>query len=435
MTPGARAQMTIDILDGLAQSRQPADRFVERWFRQRRFAGSGDRNYISDFVFAILRRWGELAWLAGRENGGEAHRDLVIAGLARLQDWDEAAFDKAFDGESHRAAALTAAERALLGRIVDQPEPPADMPISAQGSFPDWLTAELEARFGDNLKAEMAVMNDRAPVDLRVNTLKTDRESAQAALAAEGIEAEATALSPLGLRLVGRRRVTATEAFKSGLVEVQDEAAQLASLIVAAEAGQQIGDVCAGAGGKTLALAAMMDNQGQIHAWDVDAPRLEQLQVRLQRAGVRNVQSKRVTSGSGPDYAALIGKLDRVLVDAPCSGTGTWRRNPETKWRLDRETLDRQIARQRDLLVHFAELVKPGGQLIYATCSVLDCEGEEQIDWFTTRRPDFKVVPIADVWRDTIGTPCPFDGDYLNLSPAANGTDGFFAAVLVRDSE
>lgn len=421
--------MTIDILDALSATRQPADRFVERWFRNRRFAGSGDRNYIADFVFAILRRWGELCWWCG----SEAHRALVIAGLVRLQNWAEDEFEAAFDGENHRAGALTAEERDLVRKISSHEARPDDMPPAAAGSFPDWLGPDLEARFGPRLIDEMAALNERAPVDLRVNTLKSDRDGALAALAGEGIEAEPCKLSPLGLRLVGRRRVTATRAFKSGLVEVQDEAAQLAALIVGAEPGQQVGDVCAGAGGKTLALAAAMNNSGQIHAWDVDGPRLEAMKERLQRAGVRNVQGRRVTAGAGPDYAALAGKLDRVLVDAPCSGSGTWRRNPETKWRLDAETLERQVARQRDLLVQFAELVKPGGRLVYATCSILGREGGEQIDWFCKRRPDFKIVPLAAVWAETIKTPCPPSGDYLNLSPATNGTDGFFAAVLQRD--
>lgn len=437
MTPGARAQMTIDILDGLAETRQPADRFVERWFRDRRFAGSGDRRFINDFVFAILRHWGELAWWSG----GNVHRALVIAGLVRLQDWTAAEFAAAFDGQGHRAAELSPKESDLVQRVLAQAAHQVDMPFWAAASFPEWLEADLAERFGDDLGPEMAAMNDRAPVDLRVNTLKVNRETAQAALADEGIETEFCALSPVGLRLTTRKRVTATKAYRSGLVEVQDEAAQLASLIVGAEPGMQVGDVCAGAGGKTLVLAATMKNSGQIHAWDVDGQRLEQLDERVQRAGIRNVQSKRVTAGTAA-AETLLDKLDRVLIDAPCSGTGTWRRNPETKWRFDAKTLDRQVARQRDLMVHFAPLVKPGGRLIYATCSLLNREGSEQIDWFVQKRPDFKVVPITDVWAEVFKTPCPMmgakagtkNGDYLNLSPAANGTDGFFAAVLQRDA-
>jgi len=429
MTPGARAQMTIDILDGLATSRKPADRFVERWFRERRFAGSGDRRYISDFVFAILRRFGELAWWCEIDE----HRTLVIAGLVRLQNWTIEDFDKAFDGQGHRPEALSTEERSLVIEISEEPDHPKDMPVSVAGSFPEWLEPELAERFGDQLITEMSAMNERAPVDIRVNTLLTDRQSALTALADEGIEAGFSELSPIGLRLVGRKRITGSKLYKEGHVEIQDEAAQLASLLVAAEDGQLVGDVCAGAGGKTLALAAVMGNSGQIHAWDIEGARLDSLSERLQRAGVTNVQSKRVAPGAGPDHEALTGKLDRVLIDAPCSGTGTWRRNPETKWRLDDETLSRQVVRQRDLLLHFAELVRPGGRLVYATCSVLNREGSEQIDWFVKRRPDFKVVPITDVWAATIGTPCPMNGDYLNLSPAANGTDGFFAAVLERE--
>ncbi len=431
MTPGARAAMTIEILDALAATSKPADRFVDRWFRDRRFAGSGDRREISELVYAVLRRRAELAW---RTQGLQGNRALVLAALGLISGWTKDQFEQAFDGGVHRPPPLTQAELALIDGIdADRGDNP-EMPPDVMGNYPKWLETDLAERFGDGLAEEMAAMNERAPVDLRVNTLKSDRKRVLAALAAEDIEAEACPLSPLGVRLTGRRRITGTKAFRGGWMEVQDEAAQLAALLVDARPDHQIADVCAGAGGKTLALAAAMENKGQIQAWDVDAGRLERLRERAERAGARNIQTRRISASDASVFSDRQERFDRVLLDLPCSGTGTWRRNPETKWRLDAETLERQIKRQRAITARAAGMVRPGGRLVYATCSILERENDEQIAWFLGEQPDFTVVPASTIRPEGVAGEIPGTGDFLKLTPAANGTDGFFTAVLERRS-
>ncbi len=423
--------MTIEILDALAATSKPADRFVDRWFRDRRFAGSGDRREISELVYAVLRRRAELAWRARDLPGNRA---LVLAALGLVSGWTGDQIKQAFDGGIHRPTPLTEAEIALVDGIDSGGGHDTDMPPDVVGNYPKWLEPELAERFGGALGVEMAAMNERAPVDLRVNTLKSDRTRVLAALAAEDIEAEACSLSPLGVRLKGRKRITGTKAFRGGWMEIQDEAAQLAALLVDARPDHQIADVCAGAGGKTLAMAAAMENKGQIQAWDVDAGRLERLRERAERAGARNIQTRRISATDGGVFSDRRERFDRVLLDLPCSGTGTWRRNPETKWRMDADALDRQIKRQRAITSRAAEMVRPGGRLVYATCSILNRENDEQITWFLAEHDDFRVLPAMSIRPAGIGDNVPETGDYLKLTPASNGTDGFFTAVLERRS-
>lgn len=285
-------------------------------------------------------------------------------------------------------------------------------------------------------------MLSEAPVDLRVNTLKThDRETALAALAAEGVEASVTDLSPLGLRLpAGRVNLPATKAFKDGLVEVQDEGSQLVALLTDARPGMAVVDFCAGAGGKTLGLAANMANKGRLIACDVSAGRLERSAARLKRAGAHNVTRRVLTSESDKWIKRHAKGFDRVLVDAPCTGTGTWRRNPDARWRLSPEQLDDLTSRQASILDSARRLVKPGGRLVYATCSLLPEENTNQIEAFLARWKDaegWRPLSIAEVWETAAGTPCPVDADAttLSLTPARHGTDGFFTAVLQRGAE
>jgi 16S rRNA (cytosine967-C5)-methyltransferase len=280
-------------------------------------------------------------------------------------------------------------------------------------------------------------LNLPAPLDLRVNRLKTDRESAQRALAAEQVIAEPTPWSPLGLRLKHRAPLAGTAAFKEGLIEVQDEGSQLAALLADARPGMRIVDFCAGAGGKTLALAAQMQNRGKLVACDVAGWRLERAGRRLRRAGISNVERRALANERDPwvkRHAANSkgGGFDRVLVDAPCLGIGSWRRNPDGKWRATPKDLAELALRQRDILLSAARLVRPGGRLVYVTCSLLREENEAQAEGFLATSPDFALYPAARAWAETLGGRSPGGDDYLRLTPARHGTDGFFVAIFER---
>jgi 16S rRNA (cytosine967-C5)-methyltransferase len=306
------------------------------------------------------------------------------------------------------------------------------MPEPARLNLPEWALPGLARRFGDRLAEEAAALEQPAPLDLRANALKIDRDQAARALAAEGIEATATPLSPWGLRVPTRRPVTTTRAYQEGLVEVQDEGSQLIALLTDARPGMRVVDLCAGAGGKTLALAAAMQNRGRLTACDVSAPRLEGAVRRLRRAGVDNAERHLLTPGDRWAKRRAEG-FDRVLVDAPCTGTGTWRRNPDGRFRTGPADLAELIPKQAELIRLGASLVRPGGRLVYATCSLLAEENEDQVAAFLAERPDFTALPLARAWAETRlpGQP-PCSGSFMALSPAAHGTDGFFAAILQR---
>ena len=298
------------------------------------------------------------------------------------------------------------------------------MPDPVRLEIPDWILPHLQTRFGANLDPEMAALSEPAPLDLRVNLLRGTREGAIAALAREDIEVTPTPLSPWGLRTPGRRMVTTGKAFKSGLVEIQDEGSQLIALAVGAEPEMRVCDLCAGAGGKTLAIAMTMDNRGHLVACDTSASRLDGAVKRLRRAGVHNAERHLLVTGD--KWAKRrTGSFDRVLVDAPCTGTGTWRRNPDARRTLTERDLEELVVRQASILDTAARLVKPGGRLVYATCSVLPQENELQVEAFRARHPDFTIVPAVEAGL-------PGRGDFLSLTPKSHGTDGFFAAILTK---
>jgi 16S rRNA (cytosine967-C5)-methyltransferase len=306
------------------------------------------------------------------------------------------------------------------------------MPRPVANDLPEWLAPYLERVFGKGLEHEMTALNGPAPTDLRVNLLKADRETARRALAAEGVAARPTPLSPVGLRLHERVPLGNLAAFKQGLVEVQDESSQIAALLADARHGMRVVDFCAGAGGKTLALAAGMNNRGKLVACEVSQRRLDRAARRLRRAGVANVE-RRALSGERDKWVKRhAGSFDRVFVDVPCLGTGTWRRNPDAKWRMTPDDLAELVERQQQILCSAARLVRPGGRLIYATCSLLREEDEAQAEAFLVATPDFSLLPVARVWEETIGGASPGGEDYLRLTPARHGTDGFFVAIFAR---
>jgi 16S rRNA (cytosine967-C5)-methyltransferase len=351
----------------------------------------------------------------------------MVAASLLVEGMGLAGLEQLFSGGRFAATPLTAAELASLRRIAGHTLDHPDMPEAVRLELPDWLLPLLKARFGAALPAEMAALAEPAPLDLRVNLLKTTREAAREALAAEGINAEPTRLSPWGLRVAGRRPVTSGAAFRNGLVEIQDEGSQLIALLADARPGARVADLCAGAGGKTLAMAVSMANTGHILACDVSAARLLSAVRRLRRAGVHNVERHVL----GPGDKALkrrAGSFDRVLVDAPCTGIGTWRRNPDARRRLAPADLVELSFKQAAILDRAAELVRIGGKLIYATCSLLSEENEAQVSGFLARHPQFAVVPLKRAPNGAASV----DGEFLTLTPARDGTDGFFAAVLER---
>lgn len=391
MTPGARVQAAIEILDLVIAAARgngpPADRIVAEWFRTRRFAGSKDRRAVRELVYAAIRRCSEVP---------QSGRAAMLA-LAK----DDPSLAALFDGQGHGPTPIAADER------------PAKV-----GTAPSWLGKMLAA--SDIAREAAAALLERAPLDLRVNTLKASRDTMELPLPAT------PTLAPNGLRLPHGTQIEQWDAYRDGLIEIQDTGSQLACEALAARPGETVIDLCAGAGGKTLAVAAAMDNRGTLIAADTDRGRLSRLVPRANCAGATIVET--VLLDPGKEAAVLAdwaGRSDAVLIDAPCSGTGTWRRNPEVRWRLTQEQLSRYVALQARLLDLGAELVKPGGRLVYVVCSLLDAEGADQVAAFLARHPEWS----ADELHLPAGTP---RGTGLRLTPFQDGTDGFFIARLAR---
>jgi 16S rRNA (cytosine967-C5)-methyltransferase len=381
---------------------RPADAVANDFFRARRFIGSGDRRDISERVWRVLRSRRRLGWWLG----DHATSRLLVAASLLLEGVRYAAVAEAFSGGRFAPAQLSRSEQAMLRRLEGHALEHPSMPSAMRLEVPDWLFSRIG-------QAELRALQEPAPLDLRVNLLKATREEARAALAAEGLEAAPTPHSPWGLRIEGRRQVTTGPAFRAGLVEIQDEGSQLVAALVDARPGTRVADLCAGAGGKTLALAMTMQNRGQLVACDISAARLDGAVRRIRRAGVHNVERHLLEPGD-KWIKRRAKSFDRVLVDAPCTGTGTWRRNPDARLRLAEADLAELLPKQVLLLDQAASLVRTGGRLVYATCSLLAEENEDQVTAFLSRHSDFA------------------QGDVLVLTPARNGTDGFFAAILER---
>jgi 16S rRNA (cytosine967-C5)-methyltransferase len=431
MTPGARLSAAIEVLAEIEAQRRPATDALKAWSLARRFAGSGDRAAIAGIVYDALRRKASAAFLMG----ADGPRALVLGMLRLERKLDEEAVARLCDGAGHSPAPLEAPERAALASATLAGAPPW-----IAGDYPEWLDPHLAGVFGEECAAEGAALASRAPLDLRVNALKADRERALAALAHLG--AAPTRWSPHGLRIVldaqaKNPAIHAEPAFIKGLVEVQDEGSQLAALFADARPGEHIVDLCAGAGGKTLALAAIMQNQGQIYATDSDKRRLAPIHARVARAGARNIQIL-TPKGIGDVLADLTGRADRVLIDAPCTGIGAWRRNPDAKWRMRPGALEIRVREQAVLLDRAAGLVKPGGRIVYVTCSLLGEENGDQMRGFLARHAEFTLVPPADLTRPLGERALVFaraalvTAEGLLMTPRRTETDGFFVSVLSR---
>ncbi|HEY3912792.1 MAG TPA: RsmB/NOP family class I SAM-dependent RNA methyltransferase [Stellaceae bacterium] len=435
MTPGAQVAAAIEILAEIEAGPHPADDAASGYFRRRRYIGAKDRAQIAGHLYAVLRHRSTLDWWIWRLGRGTVEsgaRSRVLTGLVLAEGWRPEAVASCCDGDRFRPARLSPAEMRLIDSLGSRTLRHPQMPRAVANNIPEWLEPHLECVFAAGLEREMAALNAPAPVDLRVNLLKTDRGCARRALAAEGVAAEPTPWSPIGLRLAARAPLSGLAAFKAGLFDVQDEGSQLAALLAGAQPGMRVVDFCAGVGGKTLALAAGMANRGKLVACDVSARRLERAALRLRRAGAGNVERRVLTSENDKWVKRHAGGFDRVFVDAPCLGTGTWRRNPEAKWRSRPEDLAELALRQQQILRSAARLVCPGGRLVYVTCSLLHEEDAAQAEAFLADHPDFSLVPAARAWAETIGGASPAGDDYLFLTPARHGTDGFFVATFER---
>ncbi len=442
MTPGARLQAAIDLFVKAEADRFPFDVALDGFFRSRRYAGSKDRRSISERVWGILRRRARLDWWVDTVMG---QNTLPATGLERMRAriiadvmiFDQVTVEEAqvfFSGSRHCPTELSSSELSLVSELAGKSLDHPDMPAWVKGEYPEWLHEELVASWGDQLPAYAEALNQPATLDFRVNSLKADRKSALNALTGEGILAHETPLSPLGIRVTNRMRLGGIGVFKEGKVDVQEEGSQILSLLVDARPGMTVVDYCAGAGGKTLAIAAQMKGKGSLIACDISSKRLSRMTGRLKKAGVDNVKLVELAPRK-PQPASLQPKqADRVVLDVPCSGTGTWRRSPDSKWRLKPIDLERHVERQAQILQKASALVKPGGRLIYMTCSLLQEENEGQIIKFLQQTPDFTTIPVASIWEKIIDAPCPTDEPFLRLTPKDNGTDGFFFVALERKS-
>ena len=438
MTPGARVQATIELLTAIDAENQPPDQIIDGYFRTRRYAGSGDRRDISVRVYDVLRGRAKLDWWIARTGLTleAAPRPRTIAHLILQERAEPGDLAHMFSGVRHCPEAISDAETALIDALYGRPFLNRDMPDHVRLEYPEWMDRSFRALWGDTLEREMAALNQPASLDLRVNTIKGTPEDALARLREDYVTCAPTALSPLGIRVEGKVRLGGTRAFKEGLVDVQDEGSQLVSLLAGAKPGLRVVDFCAGAGGKTLAMAANMSDDGnligQLFALDISKYRMDRMIPRLKRAGAMTVKRRVIAAVDEPWIAENAGTADRVLCDVPCTGTGSWRRNPDARWRFTLEDLAEIRETQQRILVDAARLVKPGGRLIYVTCSLLQEENEQQLAWFVEHDPRFQPLPIEDVWAETVGGPPPPAGPCLRLSPASTGTDGFFCAVLER---
>jgi len=429
MTPAARLSAAIDVIAAIDAERVPAANALKEWGRAHRFAGSGDRAAIAGLVFDVLRRRASSAWLM--DSGTPRARMLGMLQLERGTTLETV--EALCDGSRFAPPPLTETERhAFATRSL------ADAPAPVAGDYPDWLDAHFAEAFGDERVAEAAAMASRAPLDLRVNTLKASRDKILGRLSHLG--AVPTPWSSLGLRIAlgadaRNPGIHAEEDFIKGHVEVQDEGSQLAALLSAAQPGEQVIDLCAGAGGKTLALAAMMQGRGRLIATDQDKRQLAPIHERLSRAGVHNAEV-RTPRGDADPLADIRASADLVLIDAPCTGTGTWRRNPDAKWRIRPGALELRVKAQAEVLDRGAALVKPGGRIVYVTCSVLSQENGAQVRAFLGRHAGFAVMPPAGVMAVLGERAAGFAAatrqsqEGLLMTPLKTGTDGFFVAVL-----
>lgn len=424
MKDAARLQSVIEILTFQGAEKKPLDQLSHSYFKTRRYIGSKDRQSISALVYAIIRHRASCDWWA-LERGlspllmapFEAARIRLLSYLWLFEKMPREKFGILFSGEKYAPERLSDKECSIFEVL-----PKLDkLPPWVEGEYPESLFPFLKRRFGDSLQTEARSFSEQAPLDLRVNLLKTTREAALKILNNTGLDTEITPYSPWGLRIKSRENITQTKAFQEGLIEVQDEGSQMVAQLLEVQPGQSVLDLCAGAGGKTLALAALLNNKGRVVATDTAAWRLKCTKERLKRAGVCNVELREISGITDKWLKRQKERFDHVLVDAPCSGSGTWRRNPDQKWNITPQDIAELATLQKSLINGAAALVKPGGSLVYATCSFFCEENEDIAQAFLKDNPDFTLVNCSLQ-----------EAPFLTLSPLQNNTDGFFAAKFIK---
>jgi 16S rRNA (cytosine967-C5)-methyltransferase len=427
MRLGGRLAGAIEVLADIETRKRPVADALKDWGLAHRFAGSGDRAAIGNIVYDALRMKLSHAFLMDSDSPSALGHAVIF----RQWGVTPEALAADLDGDKFAPEPLAdAMVAAFASRSLEE------APHYIQGDIPEWLQASFESSFGGDWLAEAQALAGRPALDLRTNTLKSTREKVLKALERSGVEP--TAIARQGIRVPageGASRlpnVTAELSFQKGWFEVQDEGSQIVADLVLPQDGEQILDYCAGGGGKTLAMSAAMHNKGQVHAFDTDRKRLAPIIERLKRAGTRNVQ----VHDNKQTLDALVGRFDRVLVDAPCTGTGTWRRRPDTKWRLNQKNIEERQSQQQEALSEASRYVRPGGRLVYVTCSVLPEENETQVQAFCEANPDFRIVSATPSWETLFGSsgrkPRSSDGKTLTLTPASTDTDGFFFCQMDR---
>jgi len=417
MHPKALLEACAELLAQVLKFDHPADAVVSRYFRERRSLGPRERATLAETTYNVLRKKLQFEHFAPSGSGPKERR-LAILGFAGPRDFLK--------------SALTDTEKLWLEQC--DSVKPQDLLERHRHNLPEWLAQPLREQLGADFWPLVESMNQPAPLDLRVNALTDKREDVRRELALAGIDATPTPYSPWGLRVDDKPALNKLDAFARGAIEVQDEGSQLLALLTDARRGQMVVDFCAGAGGKTLALGAAMRNTGRLYAFDVSAHRLDALKPRLARSKLSNVHPAAIAHERDERIKRLAGKIDRVIVDAPCSGLGTLRRNPDLKWRQSAQAVEELTAKQAAILASAARLLKPGGQLVYATCSLLRQENEDIAQAFTAGHPDFKPLPVGELLSqlkvaNATGLVTGENGQYLRLWPHRHGTDGFFAAV------
>jgi 16S rRNA (cytosine967-C5)-methyltransferase len=426
MTPAARIAAAIELLDLIRAGRAPMDTLIGDYMRGRRYIGSKDRQAIADTVYAVMRSHARLSWWCGRLDCDDTSRTRILLWLVLGEAMPFKHIESRFDGSRYGSHVLSDDEYSLLQALEGQPLTHHDMPAAVQVECPRAYEEDLRARFGELFADEMAAMCAPAPIDLRVNTTHANRDDVKAMLADDGVEAHPTPYSPWGLRIAERVHLAPTRAYKKRLISIQDEGAQLIAQACDVGPGMKVLDYCAGAGGKTLALANTMNGKGRLVATDTDNMRLANAEPRLRRQGLHDCVELRGLDD--PRHRKWLkrqkGVFDVVLADVPCTGTGTWRRNPDQRWFRRGPALAELQQDQADILTRIASKVRPGGRIVYATCSLLPAENEDQIQALLDQHPEFRLMNPPHVPGDKDG--------FMRLSPHRHGTDGFFAAVLQR---
>jgi 16S rRNA (cytosine967-C5)-methyltransferase len=424
MRPASRIQAVIEIYEKIGAAKIPMDGVVGDYMRQRRYIGAKDRADIAERTYSVMRAWRRLTWWLERAGAEITPRNLLIANTILAEGASEQKMKDFFDGSKFAPAELDNDEIALFERLKGKSLDDPDMPEGVRVECPEEYEAELRDYFGADFAAELKAMQNSATLDMRANVFVAPREKVKESLAKDGVKTDETPYSPWGLRARDKAYLSKTKAFSKGLVEIQDEGSQLIAHVCGAQRGMQVLDFCAGGGGKTLALAAAMERKGRIVAMDNDERRLQKGKERFRKAQVADIIEVRPMSDERHRKWLRRQKetFDIVLLDVPCTGTGTWRRNPDKRWKLYGPDLNELVKTQTDILDKAAGCVKPGGKLVYATCSILPAENENQVEAFLQRHPEYEVQPVDE----KLGNP------YMRLTPLRHNTDGFFAAVLVK---